>query len=232
MFIKTEEFARTVQKSDCYFVLVTRESLPNLPYSAEEIYGIHTSGKYHDLKKTYNELYHLYSAVRISDAFLPDVILTEDSGAGYGFFRIVSEQAGKNCVSASGKSNLIRALEKIPEGNILVIGDGAAIGPEMNLLERAMYLHPNIACYLPESFEWMILRSGLVDGKKVSDILAKPEDFVESSEYVSWERYFTALLVRETNGTWLQYDKKKINPNFLNEHEKQAILRVMYPVRI
>ena len=60
-FVKSQEFAAAVKESDNYFVIVTREDLPNLPYSVEEIYGIHTSGKYHDLKRTYNELYHIYS---------------------------------------------------------------------------------------------------------------------------------------------------------------------------
>ena len=59
--VKSQEFAAAVKASDNYFVIVTREDLPNLPYSVDEIYGIHTSGKYHDLKRTYNELYRIYS---------------------------------------------------------------------------------------------------------------------------------------------------------------------------
>ena len=43
----------------CY-VIVTRESLPALPYSVEEIYGIRTSGKYGTLKQSYHELYRIY----------------------------------------------------------------------------------------------------------------------------------------------------------------------------
>ena len=60
-FVRSQEFAEAVKASDNYFVIVTREDLPNLPYSVDEIYGIHTSGRYHDLKRTYNELYHIYS---------------------------------------------------------------------------------------------------------------------------------------------------------------------------
>lgn len=59
-FIKTEEFAREIQKTDNYYVIVTRESLPALPYSVEEIYGIRTSGKYGTLKQSYHELYRIY----------------------------------------------------------------------------------------------------------------------------------------------------------------------------
>ena len=59
-FVYTTEFAKAVQKSDNYYVIVTREGLANLPYSVEEIYGIRESGKYAALKQTYNELYHIY----------------------------------------------------------------------------------------------------------------------------------------------------------------------------
>ena len=40
-FINTEEFAASIKQSDNYFVLITRENLYNLPYSVEEIYGMH-----------------------------------------------------------------------------------------------------------------------------------------------------------------------------------------------
>ena len=58
-FIKTEEFAGEIQKTDNYYVIVTRESLPALPYSVEEIYGIRTSGKYGTLKQSYHEFYRI-----------------------------------------------------------------------------------------------------------------------------------------------------------------------------
>ena len=50
-FIKTEEFASAIRGSENYFVLITRENLYNLPYSVEEIYGLHVSGKYRDTRK-------------------------------------------------------------------------------------------------------------------------------------------------------------------------------------
>lgn len=56
-FIKSEDFAVRVKESDNYFVIVTRDDLPNLPYSVKEIYGIRESGKYAGLKQVYNEFY-------------------------------------------------------------------------------------------------------------------------------------------------------------------------------
>ena len=60
-FIASEEFASSVKNSSNYFVIITREKRTNLPYSADEIYGIHESGKCADLKKTCNEFYRIYS---------------------------------------------------------------------------------------------------------------------------------------------------------------------------
>lgn len=74
LFLKSKEFAAMVKKSDNYFVIVTREDLPNLPYSVDEIYGIHASGKYHDMKRTYNEMYRIYSMVEAHDMEKPEKI--------------------------------------------------------------------------------------------------------------------------------------------------------------
>ena len=82
-FVKSQEFAAAVKDSDNYFVIVTREDLPNLPYSVDEIYGIHTSGKYHDLKRTYNELFRIYSVETFSGREKPETVVVKDSHAGY-----------------------------------------------------------------------------------------------------------------------------------------------------
>ena len=59
-FVFSDEFSEIIQQSDNYYVIVSRESLPNLPYSATEIYGIRTSGKYGDRRQLYNEFYRIY----------------------------------------------------------------------------------------------------------------------------------------------------------------------------
>ena len=43
-YIKTPEFAKAVKNSDNYYVIFSRESLHDLPYSVEEIYEIKASG--------------------------------------------------------------------------------------------------------------------------------------------------------------------------------------------
>lgn len=81
-FINTEKFASAVRESGHYFVLITRENLYNLPYSVEEIYGIHVSGKYHDTKKIYQQMYHIYSN-ELNTPVMPEKIIVEDSNSGY-----------------------------------------------------------------------------------------------------------------------------------------------------
>lgn len=45
-FVSSRDFATALKNTDNYYVIVTREALPCLPYSVEEIHGIRNSGKY------------------------------------------------------------------------------------------------------------------------------------------------------------------------------------------
>ena len=79
-----------------------------------------------------------------------------------------------------------------------IIADGAAIGAEMNLLSNKIEEKQNVHLYLPESFEWLILNSDLLQDKEVLKILENPEDYIDSTEFFSWEQYFTILLIQKT----------------------------------
>ena len=223
--IKSDDFARKIKGTNNYYVIITRENLPNLPYSVEEIYGIHTSGKYADMRRTYNSFYQLYTVNERSDAEKVETVIVEDSNSGYDFFNAVAAD-DINCISAGGKTKIKRTVMDNEGKHLLVIADGAAFGSEMGELFLYMQKHPEVSLYLPESFEWLILKSGLIDGNRIADILQHTEDFLESSEYFSWERFYTKLLISETEGTYLQYSKQKLNDVYLNPNEKEAILKV------
>ena len=229
-FLNTEEFAVSVHGSDNYFVLITRENLYNLPYSVEEIYGLHTSGKHHDTRKVYQQIYQIYPHTG-GIPIKPERIITEDSNAGYEFFKAVSEERGILCGNAAGKSNLFAALDGIGTEEVCIVADGAAIGSEMNRLYHQAMKNKNIHFYLPESFEWIILNSGLVDGKELRDILEKPEDYIDSREFLSWERYFAKLLTDMTEGTYFKYKKTKLNGAYLHEKNKEIILKSIKGIR-
>lgn len=124
-FVMSDDFAAVIQNTDNYYVIVTREGIPSLPYSVDEIYGIRNSGKYGTLKQTYNEFYHLYQTADFHYPIKPKKVITEDSNSGFQFFRNICAKGGRKCISTQGKSN--------------------------------------IALYLPESFEWIILKSGVIE---------------------------------------------------------------------
>lgn len=222
-FVNTEEFASVVKESDNYFVLITRENLYNLPYSVDEIYGLHESGKYNNTRKVYQQMYHIYS---IEEKFPiePEKIIVEDSNSGYEFFKSVSTEKNIACLSAGGKSNIFSLLKKQSSEEICVIADGAAIGPEMNRLYKETLKKKNIHLYLPESFEWLILSSGLISDKDIKIMLEEPENYIDSAEYFSWERFFTKLLMERTEETYLKYSKSKLNSNYLHEKNKEKIV--------
>ena len=224
-FIRQQEFAELVKASDNYFVIITRENLYNLPYSVEEIYGLYSSGKYQNTKQIYQEMYHIYP-LNQELSCKPDKIIVEDTNSGYEYFKAISKEKNIVCESAGGKTKIFAMLEqlKAETESICVIADGAAIGPEMDALYKMSVEKGNIKLYLPESFEWIILSSELLEDKEIKDIMDKPENYIESQEYFSWERFFTKLLVDKTAGTYLKYQKGKLNPTYLHEKNKNIIV--------
>ena len=90
----------------------------------------------------------------------------------------------------------------------------------------------NIVLYLPESFEWLILKSGIIDVKEIRIVLEKPVDYIECMDYFSWERFFTAFLMKMTEQSYLQYTKRKLNPVYLQEQEKEKICRQLENIEL
>ncbi len=226
-FVSSEAFAVAIQKYDNYYVIVTREGLPNLPYSVEEIYGIRNSGKYGSLKQVYNELYHLYGQRNYGSSETLDTVITEDSNSGYQFFQHVCGKKGYCCISAGGKSNIFSTVLQQKGRKTLIIADGAAFGSEMEKLMSLMKENNQILLYLPESFEWLILNSGVINDSEVKHILTAPYEYIESREYLSWERYFTWVLVQKTMDSYLKYNKKSLNSAYLRESIIDKILENM-----
>ena len=229
-FINTEEFAAEVRGSDNYFVLITRENLYNLPYSVEEIYGLYASGRYQNTKKIYQQMYRIYSDIQELPV-KPELFIVEDSNSGYEFFKAVSGEKNLECESAGGKSNIFSKIKNVKNREVCVIADGAAIGPEMNGLYEISHKKKNIHLYLPESFEWIVLKSGLIDDREIRKILETPELFIDSKKYFSWERFFTNLLIEKTKNSYLQYRKSAINKTYLHSKNKEKILNCIEAIQ-
>jgi hypothetical protein len=81
----------------------------------------------------------------------------------------------------------VEYLNKEKKGRkILVIVDGVAFGSEIEKLRR---LNNQIDLYLPESFEQMILKSGIMEENKIKEILNHPEEYIESKNILVGRRH-------------------------------------------
>ena len=138
----------------------------------------------------------------------------------------MAKPAEIECISAEGKAKIYDTLKNYRDKNVVVIADGAAFGAEIGNIVKQQKLAPRkIAIFLPESFEWLILSSGVVEVNR--DRVARAGDYIESQQYMSWEHYFTDLL-RETtrNVPYMQYSKDKLAEYYMHEGTAEKIKEV------
>lgn len=220
-FVGTHDFARIVKKSDCYFVIVTRKKLSNLPYSINEVYELIESSHYGVTGPVTNKLVKMYDSLeKFYDA---PTIIVEDSNSGYEFFKGVFDE--KNILVANGKNNIINIVKTITT-DLIVVADGAAFGDCINELIQLNNVSKNIYMFLPESFEWLILKSKLFYNK-VKNELCNTSKYVDSNIFMSWEQYFTYLLCEMTKDTNRHYDKSSLNPYYLTPYAVKEIMEVI-----
>ncbi len=227
-FVSSIEFARQIKDTDNYYVIATRKRLPNLPIGITEIYGITNKtskriNKYQGTKRLYSSFKQINS-LKLDEIEKPDLVIVEDSNSGYEFFLSVFEKFKIKCISAKGKSNVFKEVSQSNANSILVIADGAAFGSEVEQLMHLKKLR-DITLYLPESFEWIILKSGLISN--VSKILEDPQNYIESRSHFSWESFFVDLLISKTKGTYFVYSKSKLNRIYLQPKEQTQIMTVV-----
>lgn len=226
-FLSKHEFASAILNTDNYYVLVTREPLSQIPYSIDAIKQIIKNNSKPKIEKMYENV-----SVRDISSFPYDLVIVEDSKAGFQFFSKATEKWNLSCETANGKSNILALLNKREEKRILVIADAAALGSEIQELVRFKLLSDKkIDFFLPESFEWLILKSAVYNGNEnVKTVLQNPVDYIESKEFFSWERFFTYLLVEESkNREKLKYpkNKSKLPSGYLTEANIENIINSM-----
>lgn len=223
-FVRTHEFARAVRDSSNYYVLATREHLPSLPYSVDEVYVIKndTRTKYPPVERLYSSFKSMYGDRDLS--MRPQRVIVEDANSCYEFFRALCGKSGIECVSAGGKAKIVNLLKRDAGEGTLVVADGAAFGPEMEVVSE-IARRKNAMLFLPESFEWLLLASGLVPDADIPAILQNPASYIESRDYFSWERFFTELLRNRTAASYLKYEKRKLNNYYLEDSSVKAICR-------
>lgn len=233
-FVTSKDFAKVIQNTDNYYVIITREDLHSLPYSINEIYGIHEVGSKRVGEPVYNGMYKIYGELATNSTVNPTLVITEDSNSGYEFFKSVCDSRNLACESADGKSNVVNCIMERPGERVLLIADGAAFGPEMRKVMQSLKWYKNYVLYLPESFEWLILKSDLFRADNLQNILENPSEYIESKDYFSWENYFTALLEKITaeSEKVAQYSKKHISPFYTTPVNSEKILSRLKNIKL
>ena len=228
-FVSTKEFAQAIRGTSNYYVLITRESLYQLPYSVEAVLELRKTTS--RSKRTYNRAYPYYKTLNSASEQLTDVdsILTEDSNAGHQMFACIAKQYHTQCDSAHGKSNIFGVLMQSSNPQTLVVADGAAFGADMEKVYQLSTLRPgHITLFLPESFEWLLLKAGVIRSAEIDRILQAPTNHIDSEKYFSWEQFFTALLVSMTEGNdYMRYNKQKLTPFYLQPNHIEKVIRAM-----
>ena len=182
-FVFTKEFAAFVKESGNYFVLVTRAPLKMLPYSIHEIYEIITDGKRTDVKESYHEFREIYSNYPVLENNKIQNVVTEDSNSGYQFWGHVFKDS--RMISSNGNGNLIKQVKELKTGDTLVIADGAAFGSLMESCLNAFRVQSSrrISLWLPESFEYLILKSNILKSEKFIEIMENKPEYLDCEKY-------------------------------------------------
>jgi hypothetical protein len=66
-----------------------------------------------------------------------------------------------------------------------------------------------LSLYAPESFEYLILQSGIIEIPKT--VLSETWNYADSIKYFSWEEFYTFYLSDVTQNQVGQYTKRKLN---------------------
>lgn len=226
-FLYSKEFAEAVLDSNCYFVFITRDGLNMLPYSVNEIYCLRNSGYYQNTRQVYNSMHQVYPEIRVTENIEPTVVLTEDSNAGYEMYGAVFRSERVSCESAGGKSNVAKYILTNREKKIFAIVDGAAFGSDMQSTVHALESSPGSHVWTPESFEYLLLQSGIIQAEGLREIMQDPGAFIESREFGSWERFFAGLLEDLTRNTIYAYSKKKLNSNYFTKGNIEKFVKML-----
>ena len=168
-------------------------------------------------KESYHEFKEIYSNYPIIENNKIQNVVTEDSNSGYQFWMHAFKNS--NVTSSNGNGNLIKCVKELGLGDTLVIADGAAFGSliETCISSFQIQTERRISLWLPESFEYLILKSGILKSEKLIQILDNIPEYVECEKYESWEKFFTEILITLTADGVEKYSKNILNSYYLQD---------------
>lgn len=210
-YIYDKWFTDFIRYTDNYYVFISRSARFNdLTYAVNSIYYL---GSEKEGNVTVNRLYKCYENEEKS--ITPDIIVVEDSKAGKTMVELCFPDI--KVISSKGKDNVLNTIkflqEKHPNKIIYTIVDGAAFGSCIGSV--CNYLSEKVFLFAPESFEYLLLNAK-VFYRTVKDKLINTENYCDSKDYLSWERYYTSLLINECKKRNIHYSKAILPKEFRN----------------
>ena len=222
---KSGYFSKAIQNTTNYYVIFSRNTHADLPYSSKSILYF---------KKDVDRLIprisgkQFYPELNSTVKLHPDLLVTEDEKAGFVFYKHAFDIEVSSAKSKTKICKKLKSLAAHGQDNILLIVDGAAFGPEIEQVSTLLEACFNSSyVYLPESFEWLLLHSPLFhDAPEITSILLDFTDIIDWSQYFSAEQFFTAQLKTLTNDlNMIPYTKsaESLDSKFLEPDTLQAI---------
>lgn len=208
-FVHSVEFAKTIQNTTNYYVFITRQDIPTLPYSVFAIYTLSYSRIYANQKPVVinNKLIYTQQPYKYNGY---DLIITEDSGTGSEFW---GNFFHRGCIGAGGNSKVLDTIKHTikKDESLIIIVDGAAFGALFAKVDD--YLHMNdisAVLLLPESFEWLLLHHSCFSrNSQIVQILNNPEDYIDYSIHYSFEQFYYSELIKACDLLNISYSKGK-----------------------
>lgn len=226
-FIYSNDFAQQILGLSNYFVLITRhiKRLSKLSIHVNALCRL----VYLDGVNYLQTEHHLAGdkTYLCGDVFTPDEIVTEDSNSGYKFFKLV---AGDRCKTAKGRSKFVSQASELfkLKQRYLIIADGGAFGGDINQVIYTMSRLnlPGFAFYLPDSFEEVLLHSLIFKNKsEILSRLQEPWDYIDYSKCVSFEQFYTDLLISSASAMNFSYSKTgPLSNRFTTEANREYII--------
>lgn len=208
MTMQVRRFESVLNASDCYFILITRSDFAGLAYSYKSIFRLTSSRKYgvkHEY--TFNTFTQMY--LSSETAFYPKLLITEDSGSGFTFFKKALSSTACTVDSAGGKDKMFSKFIEYENFSRAMWGvvDGVGFGSSIELCLNTMKSldKSDIFLILPESFEYLLLEAGAFNCNK--DWIIKTYNYCDAGffnkEFPSfdtvkkvdtWEDFYALLL--------------------------------------
>lgn len=151
--------------------------------------------------------------------------MTEDSKAGFEFFKNFGKNKNVTCFTSSSNSSIFNWVKENKDKKALIIVDGAAFGSNIDRVLKLQKSGYKFQLFLPESFEWLILKSGIIKQKKIDDVLKNPSDNIESQMFFSWEQFFYYYLHTITMNSKYEYSKDNINSIYISNNNTLLITK-------